>query len=254
MRRRLPPFVAGNWKMHLTRGRGRTSPRRRGQGAPALAPAELVVPSALYGPGRSGFAIGGRFRRLGRPEPSLGRQRRLHGRDLRSDAGRYRLPVRRGRPLRAPPVFRRDRRDGEPPHIGRFEGRPSARSSASAKRSNSANPAGRWTSSQANLTRIWPDWPENRSGASVLAYEPVWAIGTGRTATPAQAEEVHAFVRARLQEKVGKTAAACAIILYGGSVKTANAYSCSKNRISTGFSSVGLPSRRSRSSASPGKP
>ncbi len=58
----------------------------------------------------------------------------------------------------------------------------------------------------------------------VFAYEPVWAIGTGRTATPAQAEEVHAFIRGRLEEKYGKTAAACAIILYGGSVKPANAY------------------------------
>jgi triosephosphate isomerase len=58
----------------------------------------------------------------------------------------------------------------------------------------------------------------------VFAYEPVWAIGTGRTATPAQAEEVHAFIRGRLEEKYGKSAAACAIILYGGSVKPANAY------------------------------
>ena len=58
----------------------------------------------------------------------------------------------------------------------------------------------------------------------VFAYEPVWAIGTGRTATPAQAEEVHTFIRGRLEEKYGKSAAACAIILYGGSVKPANAY------------------------------
>jgi triosephosphate isomerase len=66
----------------------------------------------------------------------------------------------------------------------------------------------------------------NRGDAEtiVFAYEPVWAIGTGRTATPAQAEEVHAFIRGRLEEKYGKTAAACAIILYGGSVKPANAY------------------------------
>jgi triosephosphate isomerase len=59
----------------------------------------------------------------------------------------------------------------------------------------------------------------------VFAYEPVWAIGTGRTASPAQAEEVHLFIRKRLEERYGKAAAACAIILYGGSVKPANAYS-----------------------------
>ncbi|HMA54248.1 MAG TPA: triose-phosphate isomerase, partial [Acidobacteriota bacterium] len=58
----------------------------------------------------------------------------------------------------------------------------------------------------------------------VLAYEPVWAIGTGRTASPAQAEEVHAHIRGRLREIYGIDTAACAIILYGGSVKPANSY------------------------------
>jgi len=53
----------------------------------------------------------------------------------------------------------------------------------------------------------------------VLAYEPVWAIGTGRTATPAQAQEVHALLRAAL----AKAGAPDVRILYGGSVKAANA-------------------------------
>ncbi len=65
------------------------------------------------------------------------------------------------------------------------------------------------------------------SGASglskaVLAYEPVWAIGTGRTATPAQAAEVHALLRARVAKSDAKVAADLAI-LYGGSVKGSNA-------------------------------
>ncbi len=65
------------------------------------------------------------------------------------------------------------------------------------------------------------------SGASglskaVLAYEPVWAIGTGRTATPAQAAEVHALLRARVATSDAKVAADLAI-LYGGSVKGSNA-------------------------------
>ena len=55
-----------------------------------------------------------------------------------------------------------------------------------------------------------------------VAYEPVWAIGTGRTATPEQAEEVHAFIRKRLTEHWGETAAAKIRILYGGSVKPDN--------------------------------
>lgn len=56
----------------------------------------------------------------------------------------------------------------------------------------------------------------------VIAYEPVWAIGTGETATPAQAQEVHATLRARLAE-VSEKAAQTMRILYGGSVKAANA-------------------------------
>ncbi|MGH8250689.1 MAG: triose-phosphate isomerase [Steroidobacteraceae bacterium] len=57
---------------------------------------------------------------------------------------------------------------------------------------------------------------------AVLAYEPVWAIGTGRTAEPRQAQEVHALIRGRIGEK-DATIAASLRVLYGGSVKAANA-------------------------------
>jgi len=56
----------------------------------------------------------------------------------------------------------------------------------------------------------------------VVAYEPVWAIGTGRTATAAQAQEVHAFVRGQLG-RLDAGVAESVRILYGGSVKAANA-------------------------------
>ena len=55
-----------------------------------------------------------------------------------------------------------------------------------------------------------------------LAYEPVWAIGTGRTATPAQAQEAHAHIRSRLRQWFGVETAERVRILYGGSVKTDN--------------------------------
>src|SRR5690606_6605583 len=57
---------------------------------------------------------------------------------------------------------------------------------------------------------------------AVLAYEPVWAIGTGKTATPEQAQAMHSFIRNRIAEQ-DSDAAARLRILYGGSVKPSNA-------------------------------
>lgn len=56
---------------------------------------------------------------------------------------------------------------------------------------------------------------------AIVAYEPVWAIGTGRTATPEQAQEVHAFIRGRLRAQ-DDTIGSSIRLLYGGSVKAAN--------------------------------
>ncbi|WP_289024228.1 triose-phosphate isomerase [uncultured Salegentibacter sp.] len=57
----------------------------------------------------------------------------------------------------------------------------------------------------------------------VLAYEPVWAIGTGETASPEQAQEMHAFIRKNISDKFNDEIAQNVSILYGGSVKPANA-------------------------------
>ncbi len=59
--------------------------------------------------------------------------------------------------------------------------------------------------------------------STVLAYEPVWAIGTGKTASPEQAQEVHEFIRTWLKQNFGPDTAASVRILYGGSVNPANA-------------------------------
>ena len=58
--------------------------------------------------------------------------------------------------------------------------------------------------------------------ALVIAYEPVWAIGTGRTATPTQAWEAHTHIRSRLRQWFGASAADQCLLLYGGSVKPDN--------------------------------
>ena len=64
---------------------------------------------------------------------------------------------------------------------------------------------------------------EEDFGKVVLAYEPVWAIGTGLTATPEQAQDIHAFIRAKVQAKYGMTVADDTTILYGGSCNAKNA-------------------------------
>jgi len=71
----------------------------------------------------------------------------------------------------------------------------------------------------AGLAAISPE----QVAQTVLAYEPVWAIGTGRNATPAQAQEVHAHLRAGLVERYGKNIADQVRIQYGGSMKPENA-------------------------------
>ena len=59
--------------------------------------------------------------------------------------------------------------------------------------------------------------------STIIAYEPVWAIGTGKTATSAQAQEVHAFIRKVVVSLHGETIARRVRIQYGGSVKASNA-------------------------------
>jgi triosephosphate isomerase len=60
-------------------------------------------------------------------------------------------------------------------------------------------------------------------GAMMLAYEPVWAIGTGKTATPDDASDIHGVLRASLTARIGAKAALAVPILYGGSVNRGNA-------------------------------
>ena len=64
---------------------------------------------------------------------------------------------------------------------------------------------------------------ENDWKQVILAYEPVWAIGTGETASPEQAQEMHAFIRRTIAEHFSETTAREVSILYGGSVKPGNA-------------------------------
>ena len=73
------------------------------------------------------------------------------------------------------------------------------------------------------LTRCLDGFTADDMARITLAYEPVWAIGTGHTATPEQANAMHATIRALLGERFGPAVAEATRILYGGSVKPANA-------------------------------
>ncbi len=73
------------------------------------------------------------------------------------------------------------------------------------------------------LSKALFDLPLQAYKKIVIAYEPVWAIGTGQTASPEQAQEMHRFIRETLAQKYGRDLANHVRILYGGSVKPANA-------------------------------
>ncbi|MBL8660836.1 MAG: triose-phosphate isomerase [Rhodospirillales bacterium] len=77
---------------------------------------------------------------------------------------------------------------------------------------------------EVNRTQVQGSLPDGATAENtVIAYEPVWAIGTGRTATPDQAQEVHAAIRSELRGKLGEAAANGMRILYGGSMNAKNA-------------------------------
>lgn len=76
---------------------------------------------------------------------------------------------------------------------------------------------------EAQIREALFDLTAEEFGKIVLAYEPVWAIGTGKTATSEQAQEMHAFIRKTLAAKYGETVANDTSILYGGSANASNA-------------------------------
>ena len=73
------------------------------------------------------------------------------------------------------------------------------------------------------ITEVLAGFSEKEIQHSIIAYEPVWAIGTGKTATPQQAEEVHKLIRTLLAKQFSQKIAEKIVIQYGGSVKPENA-------------------------------
>ena len=217
-------FIAGNWKMN---------PRVAAE-AVALAEAVkagvgqatdvrvAVCPPAVFLNAVDAVLAGSPIG-LGGQNMHWEAGRGVHRRALRRDAGRRRLHARHPGPQRAPARHGRDRRPGQR-QAPRGPGRPAdpdrlhrrdQGGAAEATRPRTCSPA-QLTGSLAGLS------PEQMAGA-VLAYEPVWAIGTGLTATPDQAQAAHAFIRGWLAEQFGEATAGRVVVQYGGSVKPDNA-------------------------------
>jgi triosephosphate isomerase len=219
------PFVAGNWKMHATLAEARALVSAIVAAAPGVGNARMVVIppfTALSEAAKltAGTAVG------------LGGQN-LHWEDKGAFTGEVSGPMLKDAGCAYVVIGHSERRQ----FFGETDATVNQRVRAALR--HGLSPI---LCAGESLDRIGIQLDEglreivsDDAARIVFAYEPVWAIGTGRTATPAQAEEVHAFIRGRLEEKYGKKAAACAIILYGGSVKPANAYTLYLEKDIDGF-------------------
>ena len=161
--------------------------------------------------------------RLRRAGSVAARRRRLHRRHQRPDAGQARLQLRDGRALRAPRSTTARTTRPSTARSWRPTATASPRSSASARTSTCARRAGRSRTARGQLDGALANIPAEQAESIVIAYEPVWAIGTGKVATPDDAQEVCAAIRGRLEELYSPELAAGVRILYGGSVKATNA-------------------------------
>jgi len=232
--RRNPPFIAGNWKMHATLAEARTLIFEIVKAAPGLSPARLVVippftalceaSKLVHG---SSVGIGGQNIYWEDKGAFTGEISGL----MLKDAGCAYVVV--GHSERRQffgetdsGVNRKTRaalRNGLSPIVCVGESLEEREAGKTIAKIKTQLDEGLREMTREDIRRI------------VLAYEPIWAIGTGRTATPGQAEEVHAFIRKDLEDKYGNPAAVYAIILYGGSVKPVHAYDLFKEKNIDGF-------------------
>ena len=147
----------------------------------------------------------------------------LHRRRQRHDARQARLQLRDGRALRAPAVPRRGRRHRQQQDRG---GVPQRHHPDPLRRREHRHPraaAARLPHCTSQLDGALANIPAEQAESIVIAYEPVWAIGTGKVATPDDAQAVCVAIRGRLEELYSPELAAGVRILYGGSVKSTNA-------------------------------
>jgi triosephosphate isomerase (TIM) len=224
MPKHRPPFIAGNWKMHMTVPETRALLGSIAQAAPDLGAARIVVIPPFT-------ALAEASRLLAGSPVAIGAQN-LFWEDKGAFTGEVSGPLLTDAGCRYVVVGHSERRQlfGETDAMVHKRLRAALRSGLipilCVGETLEERDAGRTldrvrTQFEGAVEGISPE----SFGSVVLAYEPVWAIGTGRTATSGQAEDVHAALREKIAENYGKDPAAYAIILYGGSVKPANSFS-----------------------------
>jgi triosephosphate isomerase len=231
---RRRPFVAGNWKMHGTLDDARALAGAAAAAAPGLDGADLLLIPPYPALTEVARLLAGTGVELGAQD--------LFWEDKGAFTGQVSGPMLKDAGCRFVLVGHSERRQyfGETDETVALKVRAALRSGLSPivcfGETLEEREADRTIERiDAQLERGLQDLSADEMGPVLLAYEPVWAIGTGRTASPAQAEEVHAHVRGWLDEKYGNEQASCAIILYGGSVKPAGSYSLFKEKDIDGF-------------------
>jgi triosephosphate isomerase (TIM) len=231
---RKPPFVAGNWKMHMTAPETRALLGQILAASPSLAGAEVVVLPPFTALAEARLALAGSLVALG--------AQNLYWEDKGAFTGEISGPMLVDLGCRYVAVGHSERRQ----YFGESDATVNKRLSA-ALRSGlmpifcvgeslaERDSGGTLAVVTGQIERGLADIPPGKFAEIVFAYEPVWAIGTGRTASPAQAQEAHSALRGKIEKLYGKEAAACAIILYGGSVKPANSFALLREKDIDGF-------------------
>jgi len=228
------PFVAGNWKMHLTRPEARALAQKVATAMPGLRESRIVLIPPFTVLAEVGAVLAGSDVQLGAQD--------LFWEDKGAYTGEVSAPMLKEAGCVHVLVGHSERRQyfGETDETVNRKVRAALRSGLSpivcVGEVLEEWVSGRTTERiDAQLSVGLRGLSPAEMGEIVLAYEPVWAIGTGKTASPGQAEEVHAHIRRRLRESYGNDRATCAIILYGGSVKPANSYPLFKEKNIDGF-------------------
>jgi len=233
VRRRRPPFVAGNWKMNLRLREASDLARKIVGAGPDLADCTIVLIPPFTALGAVAGVVAGSAAALGAQD--------LFWEDQGAYTGEVSGPMLKDARCEYVLVGHSERRQifGETDETVNRKVRAALKAGLSpivcigevlAERD-----AGRTLERiDGQLARGLAGFSREDMARTIIAYEPVWAIGTGRTATPEQAQEVHAHIRGRLGESYGHEGATCAII-YGGSVKPANSYPLFKEEDIDGF-------------------